>query len=162
MQEYVTEAVMLNKQPVRDVDARYSFFSKRFGKISGKATSSRKITSKLAGHLEPGNLVQIRFVETGGTQIVDALKKKRLNISLKDLGFLYEMLPEGEPEADLWEELIKNDFSWRNALAILGWDPKGAVCEICGKPATHFFITRQEFFCATCASKLPANKLILL
>ena len=62
MQEYVTDALVLKKEPLRDFDARYYFFTKKFGKLKGKATSARKIVSKLAGHLEPGTLAKVRFV----------------------------------------------------------------------------------------------------
>ncbi len=173
MQEYVTEAVVLEKEPIRDFDARYSFFTKRFGKLKGKATSARKITSKLAGHLEPGTLAKVRFVarsgENGnGVQIADALKYGRLAASPTDLHFLNKMLPEGEPDTALWNELTRERreqrFPWGNVLRILGWDPREAVCEECGKgrKAAAFYIPKQEFFCAPCASKLERDALLLL
>jgi recombinational DNA repair protein (RecF pathway) len=162
MQEYVSEAVVLNKEPVRDLDGRYSFFTKRYGKITGKATSTRKITSKLAGHLEPGTLVHVRFVEKGGTQIVDALKKDKVAIPLPDLRFVNALLADHEPDLALWNELIAEKFSWENVLRIMGWDPAEAVCENCGKVAPYFYLARQEFFCISCASKLPRNGLLLV
>ena len=162
MQEYVSEAIVLNKFPVREFDARYYFFTKRFGKMSGKATSARKITSKLAGHLEPGTLVHVRFVEKGGTQIVDALKTRRLDgLSLRDLQLLNTMLPESERDEAVWEELIRTPFSWERVLRVLGWDPEGALCEHCGRATDYFYLPRQEFFCAMCASKLKRDELLL-
>lgn len=166
MQEYVTDAVVLEKEPLRDFDTRYSFFTKRFGKLTGKATSARKITSKLAGHLEPGTFAQVRFVERNGgngngAQIADALKKEKLAVPLSDLRFLNKMLPRGEKDIALWDELTKG-FSWPNALRILGWDPHGAACEQCGKKVAYFYLPRQEFFCAACASKLERDELLLL
>ncbi len=165
MREYVSEAVVLGKEPLRDLDGRYFFFTKRFGKVTGKATSARKITSKLAGHLEPGTLAQVRFIERngGGTQIADALKYGKLGgISLIDLELLSRMLIEGEADVDLWEELTHGAFSWRNALRALGWDPRGAACEVCGRKAAAFSVSKQEFFCTACASKLGEDTLLLL
>ena len=162
MQEYVSDAVILNKESTRDQDARYSFFTKRFGKVVGKATSARKITSKLAGHLEPGTLAKVRFVERGGAQIVDALKREKLAIELPDLHSLHIMIPHGEPDAALWAELVSARFSWVNILRVMGWDPSGAVCETCGKAVASFYIARQEFFCASCASNFRPDELILL
>jgi recombinational DNA repair protein (RecF pathway) len=162
MQEYVTEAVVLHKEPVRDLDARYSFLTKKFGKVVGKATSSRKITSKLAGHLEPGTVVTARFVERGGTQIVDALKKGKLAARPTDLRLLSTLLIEGEPDPFLWDEVMGDCFSWRPIIALLGWDPRHAACERCGKQGIAFSIARQQFFCASCASKFPAAGLILV
>lgn len=174
MREYVTEAIVLHKEPVRDLDARYSFFTKRYGKVVGKATSSRKITSKLAGHLEPGTIATIRFVErngssgsgasggTGtGTQIIDALKRGKLAASPVDLRLLAAVLAEGEWDETLWEEL-SGGFSWFSILALLGWDPRHAACERCREKVTAFSIARQQFFCAACASKIAPDELILL
>lgn len=167
MREYVTDALVLVKEPLRDFDGRYFFFTKTFGKAVGKATSSRKITSKLAGHLEPGSFAQVRFVErngngNGSAQIVDALRYGKATAKLGDLELLNKMLIAGEPDSALWDRLSEGNFSWPGVLALLGWDPLHAVCEICGKKAESFFVPRQEFFCVACASKLDRDALILL
>jgi len=171
MQEYVTDAIVLEKEPLRDFDARYFFFTKRFGKMAGKATSARKITSKLAGHLEPGSMAKVRFVHrsggngngNGAPQIADALKYGKLAASSANLHFLNALLPGGETDAALWNELTGKEFSWMRILRILGWDPEEAGCEGCGKnEAAAFYIPKQEFFCASCALKLDRNELLLL
>lgn len=171
MREYVTRAVVLEKVLRNDADARYSFFTERFGKIAAKAKSSRKITSKLAGHLEPGTLAAIRIIETHGTQVVDALGAGRVAVPLADLASLNHLLGEWEPDAALWRELAGSvrggTFSWASVLAILGWDPRGAVCAMCfggsgDRAARHFLVPRQEFFCTSCASKIGAAELLLI
>jgi len=163
MQEYVTDAIILRKDPRGDLDGRYTLFTKRFGKIAGRATSSRKITSKLAPHLEPGFVTKVRFVEAKGTQIIDALKSARLAIAIADLHALERIMPEAEPEPLLWDLLQSAAFSWRPALAILGWDPEHAACTNCaGDNAEYFYIPRQEFYCAQCASKLGRNTISLM
>ncbi len=186
MREYVTEALVLAKEPLRDLDGRYFFFTKRYGKVVGKATSSRKITSKLAGHLEPGSFVRVRFVERNGSggngngaaQIADALKYGRTAALAGDLAIVSRLLADNEPDAALWNALAADRavtaqaassgmpgngrFSWPLILALLGWDPRHAACETCGGAAEAFFIPRQEFFCARCASKLPRDEVLLL
>jgi recombinational DNA repair protein (RecF pathway) len=163
MEEYVSDAIVLKKEPSGEFDARYALFTKRFGKISGKTTSSRKITSKLAGHLEPGTFAKVRFVEKGGVQIVDALKIARTDIAPADLAALNALLPEMQAEDELWEKLVKSPFSWTVILRTLGWGPKGAICSACHhRPATSFFIPQQEFFCDVCSSKLRANAVSLI
>ncbi len=158
MQEYVTNAIVLRKYPQGDLDGRYTLFTERFGKITGKAKSSRKITSKLAPHLEPGTMLKMRFIEAHGTQIIDALKADKIAVSLLDMQFLSSLLPEGQPEPELWQMLSTGSFSWPRALAILGWDPEGAICATCGtRRGTHFYIPRQEFFCGVCIKKLPSK-----
>lgn len=165
MREYVTDALVLAKEPLRDLDGRYFFFTKKFGKVVGKATSSRKITSKLAGHLEPGSFVRARFVDRNhgnGTQITDALRYGKAAATVGDLDSLSRILADAEPDAALWSELGRERFSWPAVLALLGWDPRHAACETCGGPPYAFFLPRQEFFCRTCASKLARNALLLL
>jgi recombinational DNA repair protein (RecF pathway) len=162
MEEYVSNAIVLKKDQSGEFDARYALFTERFGKVSGKTTSSRKITSKLAGHLEPGMLAKVRFVEKGGAQIVDALKISRLEIAPRDLLALNSLLPEMQAEEELWAELVRHPFSWSTVLKILGWDPEGAVCSVCHRPATSFFIPQQDFFCDACVSRLRPNEVSLI
>ena len=163
MQEYVTEAIIIGKEPLRDLDGRYSVFTKRFGKIIGKTTSSRKITSKLSAHLEPGTMSRVRFIERNGTQIVDALKISRLPFALPDLHLLNTILPEAMPDLELWDMFSTGRFTWRDTLRILGWDPNGADCGICHRlEVAAFHIPRQEFLCLTCASKVRKSEVILM
>ena len=151
MQEYVTDAVVLAKRANGEFDARYALFTKKFGKMTGRAKSSRKITSKLAGHLEPGSVVKIRFIEKTCVQIVDVLKVARIAISLGNLAALDRLIPEMEADEPLWRQISEEPFSWLAVIKSLGWDPGEALCAGCGrKDISHFFIPRQEFFCEAC------------
>ncbi|MDP3894270.1 DNA repair protein RecO [Nocardioides sp.] len=185
MQEYLSEAVVLDRLPNGDLNGRVVFLTKRFGKLVGRARSIRKITSKLSGHLQPGNLVQLRMIEKNGLQVVDALKKSRLrslsyggqarnslsssyggqarnSLSLAELRFLGELLAEAEPEFAIWEMLVTGRFSWNTALKMLGWDPDFASCAVCPGTADVFHPRTQEFFCKDCASKLRSDEVIYL
>jgi recombinational DNA repair protein (RecF pathway) len=163
MQEYLTKAVVLQKDLRNNADARYYFFTERFGKIAARAKSSRKIVSKLAGHLEPGTVAALRIIEIHGAQVVDALKITRVGIPLSELSVLNNLLAEWEPDAALWQELGQERFSWERVLAVLGWDPQGAQCVLCGTtPARHFHLPRQEFFCVSCASNFRKNEILLV
>ncbi|MGB7958082.1 MAG: recombination protein O N-terminal domain-containing protein [Minisyncoccia bacterium] len=159
MEEYVSKALVLTKDPRGERDARYGLFTERFGKVMGKTTSSRSIKSKLAGHLEPGTIANVRFIEKGGVQVVDALKSSRVEISLENLGLLRDLLPDMQAEPELWADLTQRSFSWSDVLRTLGWDPRGALCAICGRKATWFFVSRQEFLCDSCVSKMGRNKI---
>lgn len=161
MREYLSEAIILDKTPNGDMDIRFSIFTKKFGMLRAKAKSARKITSKLAPHLEPGNVVQVRLVEQKGLQVVDALKRGTIGVSTSTLHFLNELLPEGEPEKMLWNALISDKFSWEEALAILGWDPRGASCAKCSAATPSIFDIRgQEFFCRACGANLSPARAI--
>src|ERR1700734_991038 len=102
MQEYVTRAVVLDKEPRNNQDARYFLFTERYGKIAVRAKSSRKIVSKLAGHLEPGTIASVRVIEQHGSQVVDALKFARAGASITDLALLNNLLSEWQPDPELW------------------------------------------------------------
>src|SRR3989338_4837679 len=168
MQEYLSEAIILDFLPNGDLNGRVVFLTKRFGKLVGRVKSIRKITSKLSGHLQPGNLIQLRMIEKNGLQVVDALKKSRLpaqaglGLSLSELRFLGELLAEAEPEFTIWEMLVTRRFSWNTALKILGWDPDFASCAMCAAKIEAFHPRTQEFFCKNCASKLRPDEVIYL
>jgi len=162
MEEYVTDALVLLKEPSKENDSRYTLFTKRFGKISAKATSSRRITSKLAGHLEPGTMAKVRFIDKGSAQIVDALKSSRVDIPPGDLKLLGDLLPDMQADDELWSLLARPPFSWEAVLRTLGWDPRGALCALCNRKATWFFIPRQEFLCDACVSKMGKSKVLYI
>jgi recombinational DNA repair protein (RecF pathway) len=163
MQEYVTNALVLRKDSLGDLDGRYTLFTERFGKISAKAKSSRKITSKLAPHLEPGMVSKVRVLETKGTQLIDALKSDRLPASMNSLYVLSQLLPDGEPEPELWAMIAENNLIWKKILSVLGWDPEGAMCAVCGiRPGEYFYTPRQEFYCSICASKARRDAVIFI
>lgn len=146
----MSEAVVLNAYPNGDTDSRVSLLTKRFGKLVAKVKSAKKITSKLAGHLQPGDLSRVRLVEKGGLQAADALKISRLNASLLDLYLLDRMLHEAEPDPELWQ-VVTGKWDWSRILRILGWDPVEAVCSTCGNKPEYFYPENQDFFCRQCA-----------
>jgi len=151
MQEYLTDAVVLNKIPNGDLDTRYVLFTRRFGKLTAKAKSARKITSKLAPHLEPGTLSAVRLIEKNGLQVVDALKKESLVLPIRELHLLGEVLAEAEPEKGIWASLTNGKLRWPEILKVLGWDPGQAQCAMCGTATPEYFDYRsQDFFCADC------------
>lgn len=51
--EIRAEGFVLSKRPFRESDQIYTVFTREYGKIDFKAKGSRKISSKLASHLEP-------------------------------------------------------------------------------------------------------------
>ena len=161
MHEYYSEAVVLDTEPLGELNIRVAFFTKRFGKITARAKSARKITSKLTPHLQSGNLVAARIIEKSGLQVVDALKNRRLLHESPNLHLLSKLLPEAEADDHLWEMLISSRWNWRTVLARLGWDPGQAKCYACktGKP-DFFEVRSQEFFCSACASKLGKSEVI--
>ncbi|HTY39637.1 MAG TPA: recombination protein O N-terminal domain-containing protein [Candidatus Paceibacterota bacterium] len=162
MHEDVTRALVLSEEPSGELDARYVLFTERLGKVRARAKSTKKPTSKLVGHLQPGTFASVRLVETKGVQLVDALKLQAGRIPLPDLYYLEQLLPEGVPEPVLWKMLVKGELVWTAALRALGWDPAAATCTSCRRARPNVFhIGRQEFFCAACASRFGPDAVLL-
>lgn len=162
MNEYVSEAIVLAKDPQGELDERVSVFTKHLGKFTAKVKSSRRITSKLSPHLEPGNRIRIRLVEKSNLQVVDALKSSRLSPPPHFFYLLSRVLPEGEPERELWDALSGGNYDWNNILAILGWNPEGASCERCAKTAlASFHIMSQNFFCGNCDRSVKGERIYI-
>lgn len=162
MREYLTEAIILDREPQGELNARVTLWSRKFGKLRGRATSLSKITSKLSAHLEPGILSNVRLVENKNIQIVDALKIRRLAVPPGDLPRLGRLLAEGEPDEGLWGVITAIRWSWSSVLGALGWHPQGAACVLCGRRPEAFSVASQDFFCEICASKLHPDALIYI
>ncbi len=163
MTEYLSEAIVLDKNTSGDADVRVSLFTKKFGKLVARAKSARRIVSKLSPHLEPGNIVRARLIEKNGLQIVDALKEGFLDIPPGNLYFLDRIIAEAEPDLRLWQCLVSDSFYWGRILGILGWDPQEATCVLCAEQKPTFFnVLRQELFCDGCASKIGARGLLCI
>jgi len=59
---YQTKAIILNRQPFREDDSKMTVYSFDKGKLELVARGTKKIKSKLAGHLEPINLSDLMVV----------------------------------------------------------------------------------------------------
>lgn len=161
MREYVGEAVVLHKDLQGELDERVVFFAKEFGKQSAKIKSGRKITSKLSPHLEPGNLVRVRWIEKGNLQVVDALKSARLSFSPSFLKLLGDILAEHNHDEDVWNFLKKGNEDSRELLSILGWSPEGAICQLCSSAPHLFGVESLGYYCEDCGFKVRGNKIYL-
>ncbi len=161
MLEYVTEAVVLDKADSGELDSRVYLYTKDFGRVSCKVKSTRKITSKLAGHLESSNLVMARIVDKNGPQLVDALTIKKCQTSpelLKTLLLVKELAAESQPDLGLWDFLEQilggqsGTISPKMVLSLLGFDPTFAKCNHCQKEnPTTFYPPDFYFYCQHCS-----------
>ncbi len=53
MATYKTKAIILSSYPYKEHDRIITFFSEHYGRMEARARGTRKLASKLAGHLEP-------------------------------------------------------------------------------------------------------------
>ncbi|OHB05227.1 MAG: DNA repair protein RecO [Candidatus Zambryskibacteria bacterium RIFCSPLOWO2_01_FULL_45_43] len=170
MIEVISEAIVLDKEDLGEYDSRVFLYTKDFGKVAARATSLRKITSKMSSHLEPLGYVMARLVSSrdnldGPMQLADALSvdypKKELEIAgirqaLRVADCLSHSIPAGVPDKDLWDFLYAiavggEPATLLKALKFLGFDPQFSSCELCARTAPEYFSPKNNFFiCRTC------------
>lgn len=156
MLEQVTEAIVLDKEPFGETHMRVHLFTKALGRVTAKATSARKITSKLNAHLEPLMVTTVRLVQKNHLpQVIDALQIKKLPAeTLPPLRLIKELAAEYEPDDALYAACVgvspNRRQSVRAILALLGYDPQFAACVACGKPPVFFSLSGLSFGCAAC------------
>jgi len=164
MIEHYTEGIVLSRNPRGEMDRSVTIYTKEIGKVTATTKSSRKITSKIAGHLMPGNFVRLRIVENKTTQAIDALSEKpKCDIKelLPFLNFLDEVLPHGEADENFWDLITKiiekcrlEPEAYRYILEILGFGADDAVCGNCRRSEiAHFSLPDIMFLCSNCAGR---------
>lgn len=163
MLDFVTPALVLKKEPVDDCDALYTLYTENNGKVKVKATSVRKITSKLAAHLEPGLISKVRLVTKNSLrsngalfQIVDAIKENRLFSDFSFLELVDSITLLSHHDQDLWGFLLKGNPDKGRVLALSGFGEEQA-CATCGIKAVFLYRPDQTFLCANCCSNVPGN-----
>ena len=175
MREYFTPGIVLDREPRNELDEDIIVYTKNLGKVRAFTKSSRKITSKLRGHLTPGRLANIRFVERNKLQLVDVLSTptpggpKEL---LSFLNFINKITPYGDADLSLWytvEEIIRgNHLSpaiYRHLLERLGFGGEEVRCHYCENHKVNFFnLSETTFLCSNCRPviNIDLNELILL
>ncbi len=85
-----TLALVLKRQDYREYDSLVSFYTKEYGKLSLMARGTKKLKSKLAGHLEPLTLVDLMIIPGKGRDYVGSAIGQEAFANLKaDLNGLY-------------------------------------------------------------------------
>lgn len=83
MATYKTEGFILRKKPIGEAGRLYSIYTKDYGKIEAVASSSSKITSKLAGDLEPFNFCQLMIANGRSFERIAGAKINQSFLNLK-------------------------------------------------------------------------------
>ncbi|MBI2013313.1 MAG: recombination protein O N-terminal domain-containing protein [Candidatus Colwellbacteria bacterium] len=173
MAEYFTRAVVLNRTHKKESDANLVLYTRDFGKISASAKGLLNIHSKLAGHLDVGDIVDVRLTKKENFQVLDALAQK-LEVSreiMQFLDFIESMTPYHNPDLRLWHAIefvltnrllcssgIPPQKVYRRFLEILGLGPKFAKCADCGKAqVVYFSATDIMFLCSDAPGKFSIN-----
>ena len=89
-ESHSSTALILKRNDWRENDSRVVLYTKKFGKISLVAKGTKKLHSKIAGHIEPISLVDIMILKGRAYDYLGSaiIKKAYLNIK-SDLNALY-------------------------------------------------------------------------
>lgn len=115
--QYHLDAIILHERPFRDYDRIVSTYTKELGKLDIHAVGTRKITSKLAGHLVPIRrtrlvVVQARFLP----KVIAAVSQYNFRASMRSeyamassgavLRLVNDFTKEGQIDEDLFSLLV--------------------------------------------------------
>ncbi len=85
-----TIALVLNRQSYRENDSLVVVYTEKFGKLSLIARGTKKLQSKLAGHLEPINLIDLMIINGRQRDYVGSALTRKAFLNIKgDLNKIY-------------------------------------------------------------------------
>lgn len=114
-----TRAFILHSEEYGETDRRVFLYTEKFGKISAVAPGTRKVSSRLSGHLQPPTLCEVNLrLINGKFRIIGAVNEfsfpaiarssPQLKLALNIAAITDKMLPEPAPDQRLWRILEQN------------------------------------------------------
>lgn len=180
-QTYKTDGIILSRTPHRDNDKLVRIFTREYGKLTARAISARKISSKLSGHLEPFihadfHIARSKTIDIiAGSNTIDAHATLRTSLKHAAMaGFFSEIVDRfthsHHEEPELYEHM-HNLFTWLNAnqpnvlvlyagimqlYATIGFYIEWYHCHSCKQPISpelnKFHFGLWNIECGTCSS----------
>lgn len=167
--EYYTPSVVLGRVERNDKDYALILYTRELGKVIATAKSIRKITSKLAGHLRAGNIADVRVVDRGSYQLIDALVDyipERREGLLQFLAFVEDMTAYGQQDLRLWyivEEVVRRGVFgpevYNYLLTLMGYDTNN--CQNCHRQiigGAYFYTPDMVLLCPGCIAGIKLNE----
>lgn len=176
MREYIARALVVGMRGAGEKDRLVRLFTKELGTLEARVVGGRRVLSKFAPHLDPGNLVTVRLVKKNAYTVADAVGVERFAKlrrspgafarALTLLSLLSHLLPREVPDLRLWHFVVRSFAAARAdvgaTLKLLGYDPLHAACEACGRKHPAFFVpSAQSFLCSACRGKFGADGVLL-
>jgi DNA repair protein RecO len=177
MREHVTDAIVLGRRPHREWDTVADLFTESLGRVEARVVGGTRSLSKFSPHLDPLNRVQVRLVAKNALTLADITTRDRhgsvrndrsaLRRAIEVTYLVRKLVPRGSPDPRLWaffERLSQcTTPSVPEFLSLLGYDPRHAQCETCGRNVvSHFVVCDQAFSCIGCHVKFPMNEVVYI
>jgi len=166
-----SQALILNRSAYRESDSLVIVYTKEFGKMSLVARGTKKIHSKLAGHLEPISLADILIIKGKGFDYVGSALTRDAYLNLKDnlnkiyyagkaINWFIRFIKEDQPDERLfyllgrWLEVLDNysdnDFTKENGEIFFIFFALKLLSELGYKP--------EMYECLNCREKVIPGK----
>ena len=166
-----SQALILNRSAYRESDSLVTVYTRDYGKLVLAARGTKKIQSKLAGHLEPISLADILIIKGRGFDYVGSALTRDAYLNIKDnLNKIYyagraincfsRLVKEGEPDERLffllgrWLEVLDNypdeDLSKENGELFFIFFALKLLAELGYKP--------EMYNCLNCREKIKPGK----
>lgn len=160
-----TLAIVLNRQDYREHDSLVSFYTLDYGKLILIARGTKKLKSKLAGHLEPLNLVDLMIIPGKGRDYAAGAINQEIFSGIKeDLNKLYyaglalrwfrRLISENESDQPLFylllnylrtlDKYVCEEFSKEDGELLFSFFVFKFLSEIGYKPATENCLACQQ------------------
>jgi DNA repair protein RecO (recombination protein O) len=186
-ESFTTKALVLSRRPYKEVDSRVVVYTLDHGKMELVARGSQRLTSKLAAHIEPLNLVDLMVIVgrkrsyAGSAISQDSFADikgdlEKVMIVGQALNLFNRLVKEAEVDERLFALLLdflgvfrKNQGSSEflysafvlKLLAELGYAPELYNCNYCKSPITpqknYFSLLKGGLVCENCWGKLAEN-----
>jgi DNA repair protein RecO (recombination protein O) len=173
-----TKAIVLNRKKAGNYDASVFLYTLDHGKLSLIARGLQKSSSKLAGHLEPLNLVELMIIKGRGRDYVGSAISEnsflniksdydKLNLAGQGIKFLSDLSFDDQADFNIFltlKDFLSNLNESDNELSLLcfklkilrllGYDFNFSSCSLCSKSGTNFFdYFDKEVLCEDCLEK---------
>jgi DNA repair protein RecO (recombination protein O) len=135
---YKTKAIVLKSKTWPRNARLYTLYSERFGKIKGVAAGTQKVTSKIAGHLQPFTLVEVMMAQGKN---IDRLAQGCLMKDFSALSQDYQSYIQGSYVLEIIDTLTQEGVAdyllWDSILELMeemnqrtNWGADGASPEL--------------------------------
>ena len=166
-----SQAIILNRSDYRESDSLVTCYTRNFGKLTLVARGTKKIKSKLAGHLEPISLVDILVIKGKGFDYVGSALMADAYLGIKDnlnkiyyagrvVGWFNRLVKDGEKDERLffllgrWLEVLNNyppdDFTKENGELFFIFFALKLLAELGYRP--------EMYNCLNCHEKIKPGK----
>lgn len=160
---YNTKAIILDRKPFKESDTKVSVFCLDRGRLELVARGTKKISSKMAGHLEPVSLSNIMVVRGKQYDYVGSAINENAFLNIKNdynkidivgqaIGVFRKLVKEGERDERLFRLLsdfleIINDLRFTNyELRLFNFFVLKLISELGHKP--------ELYNCVVCKNKI--------